>query len=68
MLLPTDIKNIGIVRYSIFLIFFENQAYPNTNHFDTTCKAFTLTKSLSSNKNMFIILFFVHGTAVIDNL
>ena len=42
MLLPTDMKNIGIVRYFIFLIFFlQNQAYPNTNHFDTTCMSLT---------------------------
>ena len=30
-------KKIGIIRYFIFLIFLENQTYPYTNHFDTTC-------------------------------
>ena len=38
MLLLINSKNFGIVRYFIFMIFFlENQTYPNTNHFDTTC-------------------------------
>ena len=37
MLLLINSKNIGIVRYLIFLIFFRKSNIPNTNRFDTTC-------------------------------
>ena len=37
MPLPIGSKNIVIIPFNISLIFLENQRYPNTNHFDTTC-------------------------------